>query len=347
MAKIEISINKWESELSLEENKEYRRILKLPVTKQLVYYARNKRFEVVDYCVEKYRDEFSSVLIKVPYDEIMGEPSTYQWFDDNSEYMIVRIMNAYLVEMQQSNFLYNDDDECEGTNPWCSKRSSDFKDESQNDYGCLGYKSKIAFPTDYVVIDIETNGKDRFINPGEEKIIELGAIKFENDVEVDRFETLINPGVDIYPPTTKLTGITNEMLKDAKSICEVIEDFISFIGDAYIVGYNIQSFDKTRINKVCVDYLEFEFDNPTVDLKVYADKFFKKGENIKKVSVETVAEYFDISTDGEHRALQDCWIENQIYEALKNVIISEYGSYKKFARECERHTTLKLLPPKK
>ena len=79
---------------------------------------------------------------------------------------------------------------------------------------------------------------------------------------------------------------------------------------------------------------------------MYADKFFKKGENIEKVSVEMVAKYFDISTEGEHRALQDCWIENQIFEALKRVIISEYVSFKRFARECERHTTLKLLPAK-
>lgn len=98
-------INVWMSTLTEEEQKDFRRSLKLPIKKDIVYYNHKECFDVEDLCVEKDNGEFSTVLIKVPFDEKLGEPASYQYMDEDGKSMIIRIMSAYLVEMQQANFL--------------------------------------------------------------------------------------------------------------------------------------------------------------------------------------------------------------------------------------------------
>ena len=70
----------------------------------------------------------------------------------------------------------------------------------------------------FVVVDLETTG----LNPDEDKIIEIGAIKFVDGVETETFETLVNPGMPIPDFITRLTGIKDEDVKDAPAIDEVL-----------------------------------------------------------------------------------------------------------------------------
>lgn len=98
-------INTWMKELPEDEQKILRKELKLPVTKNLVYYHRQDCYDVLDLCVEKDNGEYSTVLVKVKYDEKLGSPASYKYMTEDNEHMIVRIMDAYLVEMQQANFL--------------------------------------------------------------------------------------------------------------------------------------------------------------------------------------------------------------------------------------------------
>ncbi len=98
-------INVWLTELSEEEQKAFRKELKLPVTKDLLYYSGKDCYKVLDLCVEKDSGEYSSILIKVKHDKRLGGTTSYRYMSDDNEYMIIRIMDAYLVEMQQANFL--------------------------------------------------------------------------------------------------------------------------------------------------------------------------------------------------------------------------------------------------
>ncbi|OQB41472.1 MAG: DNA polymerase III PolC-type [candidate division CPR1 bacterium ADurb.Bin160] len=59
---------------------------------------------------------------------------------------------------------------------------------------------------------------------------------------MDKFHTLVNPQRNIPSMITKLTGITNEMVKDAPIISEVVPDFLDFIQDNIVVAHNA-SFD--------------------------------------------------------------------------------------------------------
>ena len=96
-------------------------------------------------------------------------------------------------------------------------------------------QSLLLFPNEYIVFDIETTGLDASYD----EIIEIGALKIKNNEIVDKFTSLIKPKYPIDEFITELTGITNEMVKDAPLINEVLPRFIDFIGDEILVGHNI------------------------------------------------------------------------------------------------------------
>lgn len=88
-------------------------------------------------------------------------------------------------------------------------------------------KSSILFPTDYVVVDIETTG----LSPQYDEIIEIAAIKYRAGVKVDQFTTLVKPECEIDEYITELTGITNEMVATAPKVADCIADFNKYICD--------------------------------------------------------------------------------------------------------------------
>ena len=79
----------------------------------------------------------------------------------------------------------------------------------------------------FICLDIETTGLD----PGVDRIIEIGAVKFQNGEKTAAFSELINPGVPIPSDIIELTGITDKMIKSSPDIESVIAEFESFLGD--------------------------------------------------------------------------------------------------------------------
>jgi len=89
-----------------------------------------------------------------------------------------------------------------------------------------------------VAVDIETTG----LNPNEDAIIEIGAVKFDGSRVEDEWSTLVNPRRPIPSFISQLTGISNPMVRNAPLLLDVIGDLIAFAGDIPVVGHNI-SFD--------------------------------------------------------------------------------------------------------
>ena len=85
--------------------------------------------------------------------------------------------------------------------------------------------SLLDFPDSYIIIDIETTGLD----PIYDEIIEITALKVNQDKIVDTFTTLIKPTKPINPFITELTGITNDMVENSPSITDVLPIFLTFI----------------------------------------------------------------------------------------------------------------------
>ncbi len=104
----------------------------------------------------------------------------------------------------------------------------------------------------YVVVDIETTG----YSPDFDEIIELGALKIENNIVIAQFQTLIKPEEMIISEfITEKTGITNEMVKDAPSLYDVLGKYVNFIGDNIVIGHNV-NFDINFLYDYCEGVLD-------------------------------------------------------------------------------------------
>jgi len=108
-----------------------------------------------------------------------------------------------------------------------------------------GYADGIILAmTSLVAIDIETTGLD----PETDGITEIAAVRFNGSRIEKEWSSLINPGRPIPPAITQLTGITNEMVRQAPPVKAVIHEFADFVGDSALVGHRIR-FDLSFLQK--------------------------------------------------------------------------------------------------
>lgn len=106
----------------------------------------------------------------------------------------------------------------------------------------------------YIALDLETTG----LNPKQDKIIEIGAVRVENGQETGRFHTMLNPHRELEERITELTGIAWDMLKDAPDIVDILEEFLAFCGELPLLGHRI-IFDYSFVKRAAVNQgLSFE-----------------------------------------------------------------------------------------
>ena len=168
---------------------------------------------------------------------------------------------------------------------------------------------------DYCVIDLETTGV--FISSA--KIIEISALRVRGEQVVDEFSTLINPQCHIPAAATAVNNITDEMVKDSPVLDTVIEDLLDFLGEDVVLGYNNAGFDMNLIYDRLMDLRSVPFKNDYIDLLHCVRRCLSELDNYK---LETVSKYYQLDTQGEHRALKDCYLTKDCYENLYH----DYGS---------------------
>ena len=76
----------------------------------------------------------------------------------------------------------------------------------------------------FVAIDLETTG----LNPKEESIIEVSAVKFINGKKDSIFSQLTNPGKPISPFIEDLTGINNDMVNEKPIFKDILDELLDF-----------------------------------------------------------------------------------------------------------------------
>ncbi|MGA1609990.1 MAG: exonuclease domain-containing protein, partial [Candidatus Nanopelagicaceae bacterium] len=89
----------------------------------------------------------------------------------------------------------------------------------------------------FIVVDLETTGG----SPDDSEITEIGAVKVRGGQVIGEFQTLVNPGSEIPPFITVLTGITDAMVVEAPRIDEVLPAFFEFVGsekEVFLVAHN-------------------------------------------------------------------------------------------------------------
>lgn len=158
-------------------------------------------------------------------------------------------------------------------------------------------KSLFAFPNDFTVVDIETTG----LSSAGAEIIEISALRYRGGKKTAVFSSLIKPHYAIPYFITQLTGITNEMVKDAPDRAETLSAFFDFVGRDVIVGHNV-NFDVNFLYDEIALYLGKSLENDFVDVLRLARRYLPFLPSHKQVSI---ADYFGISAEGAHRALRD------------------------------------------
>lgn len=91
--------------------------------------------------------------------------------------------------------------------------------------------------TEFVVFDVETTGLSALDG---DRIIEIAAMKVKGGAVIDKFYSLVNPHRLLPPEATRINNITEEMLAQAPTACEVLPQMVSFIAGACVAGHNVR-----------------------------------------------------------------------------------------------------------
>ena len=123
----------------------------------------------------------------------------------------------------------------------------------------------------------------------------------------------MNPGRKIPFGATKVNGITNAMVAEAPAFSHVLAEFLDFAEGLVLVGHNIARFDMKFIWRDAEQYFGEIPQNNYVDTLQVARKHLPKMDHHRLVDL---AEHYGISSEGAHRALNDCYMNQKVYECM-------------------------------
>jgi DNA polymerase-3 subunit alpha (Gram-positive type) len=169
--------------------------------------------------------------------------------------------------------------------------------------------------TTFVCFDIETTG----LNPQQDKIIEIGAVKVVNKKIVGIFNELIHPQMKLPAIITSITGINDAMLVNADTLDNVIPRFLEFAGDHIVLGHNIMfdySFIKKAAAKMNMGFEKTGID--TLELSRYLHR------DLESRSLENMCRHYQIHNDHAHRAYDDAKATAMLYVQLCNNFFTEH-----------------------
>jgi len=176
-------------------------------------------------------------------------------------------------------------------------------------YGCEGYyvndvddrvvvrgDADIPLDGEYVAFDLETTG----LSAENDRIIEIGAVLMKDGKELSRFQTFVDPERKLEKKIIDLTGITDEMLKDAPKIEAVLPEFLEFVGDRVLVAHNAK-FDTGFIRGEC-QRLGYGYDLTDVDTLTLSQQLLPQ---LSKYKLDVVAKTLSLPNFNHHRAADD------------------------------------------
>ena len=187
-------------------------------------------------------------------------------------------------------------------------------------YGCEGYyindvddrvavrgNFDMGFDGEYVAFDLETTG----LTPRHDRIIEIGAVVMKDGVELDRFQTFVDPECRLSKEVSELTGITDDMLRGAPKIETVLPKLIDFIGGRPLVAHNAR-FDACFVTREC-ERLGIPYELNAIDTLILSQNLLP---HLNKYKLDVVAKEFNLGDFNHHRAADDAVICGQILHKL-------------------------------
>ncbi len=148
----------------------------------------------------------------------------------------------------------------------------------------------------YSVVDLETTGT----KPGVNQIIEIGIVKIVNNEIIDTYQTFLNPGVEIPPFISQMTGITNSDVEYAPILPDVAPTILPLIENSIFVAHNA-AFDYNFLQKN-LRLAGFEFASPKICTVQLSRKLIPQ---LSHHTLDDLARHFHIEIPNRHRALDD------------------------------------------
>jgi DNA polymerase III epsilon subunit family exonuclease len=178
--------------------------------------------------------------------------------------------------------------------------------------------SRLLKDLDFVVVDVEATGAKTPPN----RLIELGAYRIRGGRIVDKFLSLVNPEIPIPRFVASLTGISNDMVKNAPVFAEVAPQWLDFVSDSVLVAHNAP-FDTSFLNhEISRVYANHRMVNPHLCTVRLSRRAFPDLSNHR---LETIAQHFAIPIASRHRAGSDALATAEIFIVLLTELEETHG----------------------
>ncbi len=158
-----------------------------------------------------------------------------------------------------------------------------------------------------VIFDFETTGLDSL----RDRIIEIGAIKYDKGQRVGDLSFLIKPEIALPEIITKITGITPEMLEGKPAIESVLPDFLQFIDKAVLVAHNAE-FDLAFLRSAC-QRQGYQIDYPCFCTLKMARQLLPE---LESKNLDSLAKHYNLSFSARHRSIGDCEVTGDVLKRL-------------------------------
>ncbi|GAB2570626.1 3'-5' exonuclease [Spirosoma areae] len=159
----------------------------------------------------------------------------------------------------------------------------------------------------YCIVDVETTGGVK----GPTRLTEIAIFRHDGQRVVDSFHSLLNPGCPIPPFIRHLTGISDELVRDAPTFAEVAHHVLRITQDAVFVAHNV-GFDFNFIQKE-LNWLGHEYFRRTLCTVRTSRKLIP---GYPSYSLGKLCRSLDIPLHGRHRAQGDAAATVLLFEML-------------------------------
>ena len=162
----------------------------------------------------------------------------------------------------------------------------------------------------FAIIDIETTGGQY----SSSKITEIAIIVIENKKIIQEYETLINPECSIPFEITRITGITNDMVKDSPKFYEIAKQIHDITHNCIFVAHNV-SFDYSFIKEEFKN-LGFSYSRKRLCTVRLSKKYYP---GLRSYSLENLIRHFEIPVKQRHRAMEDAKATLQVFNRMLEI----------------------------
>lgn len=187
------------------------------------------------------------------------------------------------------------------------------------DFRCISVcRSDKKFTDDIIVFDIETTG----LSCKKDRITEIGAVKLKNLQVTETFDILVNPGMSIPPRIQELTGISDDMVKDAPHEAEAIEKFFEFCGKDPVLAAHNADFDVSFIQEA-IKRNNFGCTYDKLDTLPFSKIIFP---DLAHHKLNNLAKHLKLGKFDHHRANADAMMLARIFTELADRAKNEYNT---------------------